>query len=172
MEKRAGVYKIHLGNGSYYIGGSNNVRRRMSEHKSRLRLGCHRNHRLQEHVDAEGLDGLAFEVVTYCNPARVKFFEQRMLDAYVGDPACVNYATDASAPFKGRSHKPGVMEAAKADAMTPIVATHLDGTVLRFKSAMDAGRHFGFATRLHTSYINRETPRESGFTAGWVFSRL
>lgn len=172
MEKKAGVYKIHIGNGCYYIGGTNNVRRRMSEHKSRLRSGCHRNHRLQEHFNANGAEALTFEVVAYCAPERVKLFEQKLLNAYVDDPACVNYARDASAPFKGRTHKPGVMEAAKAAYRVPLEAKHLDGTVVRFESTLEAGRHFGFATRLHTSYIKRDAPLTSGRTAGWTFNRI
>jgi len=60
----AGIYRIvNRTRDRCYIGASINMRRRWSEHQSKLRHGVHPNRSLQSDWDADGPEAFVFEVV-------------------------------------------------------------------------------------------------------------
>lgn len=63
-KKEYAVYRIrNLVNGKAYIGSSIHVRRRKIDHFSRLKLGTHRNVRLQRAYKKYGVEAFVFEIL-------------------------------------------------------------------------------------------------------------
>ena len=59
-----GLYKItNTVNGKYYIGSSNDIRRRWSVHKSTLNKGIHDNRHLQMSFDKYGIEAFVYEII-------------------------------------------------------------------------------------------------------------
>jgi group I intron endonuclease len=74
---KSGIYKItNTVNGKFYIGSSVNIDRRLSEHKSMLAIGTHRNPILQRAWDKHGADKFTFEVIEECANDRKVCFER------------------------------------------------------------------------------------------------
>ena len=57
-----GIYKIEcIANNKVYIGQSINIKRRLYDHKTRLRKGTHKNKHLQNAWNKYGEDNFTFE---------------------------------------------------------------------------------------------------------------
>ena len=57
-----GIYKItNKVNGKFYIGSSNNIKRRWKYHKSNLRSGTHDNIHMQRSYDKHGEENFSYE---------------------------------------------------------------------------------------------------------------
>ena len=95
-----GTYRIDLGNGWFYIGSSNNLRKRESHHRSTLRRGVHRNNIAQRAYKKYG--EFSFTVLGHYLADVLLEQEQILLDCHRKDLKCVNVAVIAGSPNKGR----------------------------------------------------------------------
>jgi group I intron endonuclease len=75
-----GVYVITTPDGQMYIGSSVRIKKRWSEHKSRMRNGVHYNSLLQKAADSFGIDGLSCRVLLICSEDNLRVYEQRAID--------------------------------------------------------------------------------------------
>lgn len=72
----SGIYSITHESGKRYIGSAVNLRGRLANHKSRLRLGTHDNPHLQSARNLYGEDAFVFEVLEECEPEFLVSTEQ------------------------------------------------------------------------------------------------
>jgi group I intron endonuclease len=100
------IYKIrNIVNGKFYVGSTVDSRVRFQTHKRRLKKGTHQSPHLQAAWDKYGEDCFKFEIVEYVDdPEKLLAAEQVWLDAHAGKAYCYNWATDASAPMRGKKH--------------------------------------------------------------------
>lgn len=82
MKKLSGVYKITcLKNGMIYIGSSNNVSKRLSNHRYNLKNNSHHNYYLQEDYNIYGVENFKFEKLEMCDESCDYLeLEQKYLD--------------------------------------------------------------------------------------------
>jgi group I intron endonuclease len=82
MPARSGIYCIATpSDGKFYIGSSNNMRRRCSEHVRELKAHCHSNGRLQSAWNAQGPDAFVFiPVCSVIDPESQFEIEEEFLD--------------------------------------------------------------------------------------------
>ena len=79
---RPGVYQLRcLVDGTVYVGGTTHLRKRLEGHRNRLRVGKHRNRKLQAAWDQFGEGAFRCEPLLFCAENMVHFYEQRALDA-------------------------------------------------------------------------------------------
>lgn len=100
------IYKIrNVTNDKFYVGSTVDTRVRFQTHKRRLKKGTHQSPHLQAAWNKYGEDCFKFEVVEHVDdPAKLLEAEQVWLNAHAGKPYCYNWATDASAPMRGKKH--------------------------------------------------------------------
>jgi group I intron endonuclease len=68
MNKICGVYKItNMINGKIYIGSSNNIYNRWSQHKASLNAKTHNNIHLQNAWNLYGSQNFKFEIIENCD---------------------------------------------------------------------------------------------------------
>lgn len=83
MKNEPGIYKIKcLKNDKVYIGSSQVVRQRITNHKSDLRLDKHQNKHLQAAWKKYGEESFEFEIVEYCSLEVLLKREQYYIDLY------------------------------------------------------------------------------------------
>jgi hypothetical protein len=103
ISKTSGIYIIkNLRNGKFYLGQTQNIRKRWNDHKSNLRKNTHSNIHLQRAWNIDGEKNFKFLVLEYCPVEQLDEREQVHLDAYVSGNNCYNIAKDATAPNRGR----------------------------------------------------------------------
>ena len=69
IKKICGVYKItNMINDKFYIGSSNNIKKRWSQHKAALNEGSHGNPYLQNAWNKHGGANFKFEIIEECAP--------------------------------------------------------------------------------------------------------
>ena len=79
---RCGIYKlVNQINGKKYIGSSNDVHRRLKEHKRQLLKGNHCNAHLQSACLKYGISSFKAFLITTCDRKELLSTEQRCLDA-------------------------------------------------------------------------------------------
>ena len=78
-EVLCGVYSISTPNGSMYVGSSNHIYRRWSEHRGNLRRGKHHSERLQAAWNKHG-GCLVFKVLELCDLSELERLEQVYID--------------------------------------------------------------------------------------------
>lgn len=99
---KSGIYEIVNGvNGKRYIGSAKSFRGRFRDHAYRLRLGTHRNCKLQRSWDKHGEGAFSFRPIVVCAPKDLLLYEQRCLDGLRPE---YNIAKTADSPFTGRKH--------------------------------------------------------------------
>lgn len=86
----SGIYLISTPRGSKYIGSSNNIYRRWSEHRRNLRRGTHHSTRLQAAWDKYG-EVLQFEVICECSIDLLEEMEQKYIDKMKASLNTTNY---------------------------------------------------------------------------------
>ena len=80
---KAGIYKItNLTSGKFYIGSSQNLRRRKKAHFKDLRLGTHSNKFLQRSFIKYGEENFIFEILELCPKGECLIKEQSFIDRY------------------------------------------------------------------------------------------
>lgn len=82
MSKNMGIYRIiNIVNGKFYLGSSNDLRKRKREHIWALRKGAHINDYLQKAFNKYGEKNFIFEVLEYVNnESDLRKIEQYYLD--------------------------------------------------------------------------------------------
>ena len=100
------IYKIrNVTNEKFYVGSTVDSRVRFQTHRRNLRAGKHQSPHMQAAWNKYGEDCFKFEVVEHvANPEDLLKAEQVWLDAHAGKSYCYNWATDASAPMRGKTH--------------------------------------------------------------------
>lgn len=89
----SGIYLIATPNGSKYIGSSNNIYRRWSEHRRNLRNGKHHSKRLQAAWDKYKGD-LRFEVICECPIESLIEMEQKHIEEMQASLNTTNYVNN------------------------------------------------------------------------------
>lgn len=80
---KSGIYKIeHIESGKSYIGSAVDIKSRFRLHKSDLRLGKHRNGRLQNSWNKYGAEAFRFSAMIICSPEKLVMYEQLLMDGY------------------------------------------------------------------------------------------
>ncbi len=95
-----GTYRIDLGNEWFYVGSSNNLRKRESHHRSALCRGVHRNIIAQRAYKKYG--EFSFTVLSNYSEDELLEQEQILLDLHSKNPKCANISVTAGSPNKGR----------------------------------------------------------------------
>lgn len=79
----SGIYKIkNLCNEQFYIGSSNNLKKRKAGHFSELERNVHKNNHLQSSYNLYGKESFEFEVIEYCESRHLIEREQYWIDQY------------------------------------------------------------------------------------------
>lgn len=101
--KQQGIYKIrNVTNGKFYIGSSNNIKKRFAAHRRMLRGNRHHCAHLQAAWNKYGEDCFRFEIVAHVLVEEDLYTaENGWLRANVGKPHCYNTGTSAEAPARG-----------------------------------------------------------------------
>lgn len=104
----SGIYKItNKVNGKFYIGSSNNIRKRWRHHKSNLKNGSHINIHLQRSYNKYGEESFSYEIIKELRaiPSLILKEEQKLLDYYCESwDKLFNISPYACSGMKGRSH--------------------------------------------------------------------
>lgn len=103
---KSGIYKItNKMNSKFYIGSSNNIKRRWRHHRSSLKRGTHSNVHLQRAYDKHGLSAFTFEVIREVEGSSLLREEQKMLDTLkpFGEVG-YNISDTAGSPMLGKNH--------------------------------------------------------------------
>jgi len=101
-----GIYKITNNvNGKFYIGSSNNIKRRWRHHKSMLKNGKHTSIHLQRAYDKYGLPAFSFEIIKEVEEKDLLNEEQKMLD-FLNPFGKIGYniCETAGNPMLGKNH--------------------------------------------------------------------
>lgn len=97
MSAKTGVYKFTcLNTGRFYIGSSQNVRRRKQRHLSALRNGRHHNVFLQRVFNKYGESSFKFQVILTDSLEEAREYEQELLDKHLPNSLCMNIGRKAS----------------------------------------------------------------------------
>lgn len=87
------VYAFVFPTGHFYIGSTNNLAKRLRDHRGYLEAGTHQNFKMQRLY--EGWDELRIDFECYEDRDEAYVEEQRLLDRHHGDEYCLNISTDA-----------------------------------------------------------------------------
>jgi group I intron endonuclease len=100
------IYKIrNIINNKFYVGSTVNSRVRFQTHRRNLRAGKHQSPHMQAAWNKYGEDCFKFEIIEIVECSEnLLAAEQKWLDEHAGKPHCYNWATDASAPMRGKKH--------------------------------------------------------------------
>lgn len=78
-----GIYKItNIVSNKCYIGSSVTVRKRLSDHRRRLRKNQHKNLHLQNAWNRYGEIFFSFDALIYCDKSNLIFYEDRAIEAF------------------------------------------------------------------------------------------
>jgi group I intron endonuclease len=120
------IYKIrNIINNKFYVGSTINTETRFKTHRRKLRTGKHQSPHMQAAWDKYGEDCFKFEVVEQVDCSEnLLIAEQVWLDEHAGKPHCYNWATDASAPMRGKTHSKETIEKIVLNRVSPKGETH------------------------------------------------
>lgn len=83
MNKLCGIYQIkNIINNKKYIGSSININQRWSSHLSYLRNNKHRNYRLQQSVNKNGLNNFEFKILELCTEEKLSDIESKYIKQF------------------------------------------------------------------------------------------
>lgn len=114
-----GIYKIvNKVDGKYYVGSTNNFKRRWIAHKYKLNSGKHDNIKLQHAWNKYGENFFEFVIQITYSESDLLILEQKYLDvAKLETDKCYNLSFDAEAPWRGKnlseSHRKNVSNSLK-----------------------------------------------------------
>jgi len=120
------IYKIrNVVNGKFYVGSTVDSRVRFQTHRRNLKKGKHQSPHMQAAWNKYGEDCFKFEVIEIVECSEnLLIAEQKWLDEHAGKPHCYNWATDASAPMRGKKHTEKTIALVKANRTAPKGDTH------------------------------------------------
>lgn len=147
-----GIYKIESPSGSFYIGSSINVSRRIKTHKRDLLFGRHINTALRNAAKKYGVDNLVFsEIVCVMNRSDLLFVEQQLIEELKPE---YNISQNAYCSL----FDAGVVSKRIASLSKPVVRM-TDGMI--FPSGYQAAKHHGCKSADNISTAIRK---------GWKFA--
>lgn len=154
----SGIYRIScVANGHFYYGSSIDIRKRFSNHISKLRSGKHRNKRLQRIFHKYGEASLTFEIVRYCDPSFVLDVEQEYLDEHVSNEYCVNFCKSAKSPMSGvrfsDEHKKRISE---SQVKNNYKFHFSSGLIESFNSLRSVGKRFNVKPSIVSKWFKRK----------------
>jgi group I intron endonuclease len=91
--KAAGIYRIELGNGHFYVGSSSDLANRERQHRNGLLRGNHGNPKMQNCWNKYKV--FEFIVLDECGTDELLHREQLLIDAHINDPKNANLAPTA-----------------------------------------------------------------------------
>lgn len=167
------VYMIRTSiNNRFYVGRTNNMKRRIKEHRSDWRRGIHGNAHMQRTYNKYGED--AFEIlpmVTGLTEQGAIDMEQMLLDKHASNRDCYNMQTNAVGGGRAPGFKVSAETRAKQSKRAKerlaifhplamkVQVEYPDGTVQIFKSQTDAGNKLNISRRQVGDYIaGKATP--------------
>ena len=120
------IYKIrNIINNKFYVGSTVNSRVRFQTHRRNLRAGKHQSPHMQAAWNKYGEDCFKFEIIEIVECSEdLLAAEQKWLDEHAGKPHCYNWATDASAPMRGKKHTEKTIALVKANRTAPKGENH------------------------------------------------
>lgn len=120
------IYKIrNVVNGKFYVGSTVDSRVRFQTHRRNLKKGKHQSPHMQAAWNKYGEDCFKFEIIEIVECSEnLLTAEQKWLDEHAGKPHCYNWATDASAPMRGKKHTEKTIALVKANRTAPKGDTH------------------------------------------------
>lgn len=78
---KTGIYQIrNILDNKIYIGQAKNFRARCNGHLSKLRLNKHHSPYLQRAFNKYGEENFVFEILLYCEPFELTYYEQKLVD--------------------------------------------------------------------------------------------
>jgi group I intron endonuclease len=115
------IYKIrNVVNNKFYVGSTVNTETRFKAHRRNLRTGKHQSPHMQAAWNKYGEDCFKFEIIEHVeNSEDLLKTEQVWLDEHAGKPYCYNWATDASAPMRGKKHTQETLVKIKENRVAP-----------------------------------------------------
>jgi group I intron endonuclease len=127
------IYKIrNVVNNKFYVGSTVNTEIRFKAHRRHLRKGKHQSPHMQAAWNKYGEDCFKFEVIEHVeNPEDLLKAEQLWLNEHAGKPYCYNWATDASAPMRGKKHTVETLLKIKENRVAPKGDNHYGKDVPR-----------------------------------------
>jgi group I intron endonuclease len=119
---KSGVYRIDLGGGWFYVGSSQHLLVRKTDHLRALRRGNHCNSIMQGVFNKYGV--FEFAVIGLYPKDKIIEREQQLLDEHSADPKCANIAlVAAGGPMAGRKftaeHRAAISAGRKGIKMAP-----------------------------------------------------
>lgn len=94
-----GIYEVQIGN-YFYHGSSKNIEKRMRCHKNKLKNNKHPNPKMQSIYDK--YKEFKYDIILTCEEKDLEYLEQCIIDAHIGDKACMNLAVTVGNPMRGR----------------------------------------------------------------------
>ena len=78
---RVGIYEIvNIYSGKRYIGQSCNLPKRISNHRTALERGVHKNSRMQKDFDSSEENPFEFRTILYCKEQELSFYELTLIN--------------------------------------------------------------------------------------------
>ena len=155
----------HCLDGKIYIGSTGNVYIRMMSHKSNIRMKNHDCEELNELLEFTNLE--YFDLILIFTTTRDEAYdcEQYLLDKFKNNPLVLNWAEDARAPMRGRTHsdasKQKLSEFHKTD----------ETAINQFKTILDGKKRKVSVYGVEYSSIT-EAGKESPYSETFIRRRL
>ncbi len=157
-----GVYKIvNLESGKYYVGSSNDLHKRWTQHLSCLRRGKHKNRHLQNAWNKYAEDVFAFVVVVEtetqeeAHEIEQKWLDEKELKYNIAD------SVQVYAYWKGKNHsdktKAKLMEGSGKNKLMPEQVLEIRGRYKRPPTHKELAQEYGVSATTISRIIRRET---------------
>lgn len=154
----AGVYAIlNKVTGKVYIGSSQRLATRRSQHFSDLRRGSHHSQKLQRSFTKHGETAFVFFVLEECGSERLLSQEQVAIDAFDSCRRGYNVSGHAGAVMRGRKHTPETLQKMRLTRRGRVVSAEVRARIGR----AHRGRVVSDVTRARISASKRGKP-------GWI----
>jgi len=145
--KIVGIYKItNKVNNKCYIGSSNNVKKRLTEHKRCLRLGKHHSIKLQRAYTKYGFENFSFDIIKECNENDLLKHEQEFFILLAPEYNILKIAGS----FKGYKHTDETKEVLRQKRKNQIISPCSEETKQKI-SAANKNRIFSNAHKVKLS---------------------
>lgn len=99
LPKLPGIYIIEVGPRTFYVGQTNNLRKRQYVHRSTLHAGTHHNDQLQRSFNKHG--DFRYRALFVCEQSELNSYEEAVIANYWEDPAFANIAQFPGSPTRG-----------------------------------------------------------------------
>ena len=117
------TYRLVFEDGTFYVGSTKNTYRRFHHHKSRCKIGTHRNNKLQTAWRTFGEPDL--QVLNYyASKEEALEAEQELLNEYFGTDECLNLSSSSKTFWDTETHKANMSKPKSAEHKAKLSAIH------------------------------------------------